>query len=1370
MSTPAFDARLLEALLPPQLAEELRRPEPPDAAMTEACEALEASLRALVPFVPAPVVDLQLARRGPGRIAGIYLTGTIVYIEVSGFAALSSQLTVHGRRGTEELSAIVNQLSSALIREIYAFGGGLVKFGGESFTALFDKNKLEQSHAACACAAALAIQARFAERAAAYTGGDASLLGVRIAVHSGRAFAVEIGDTVQSHLVVTGRAVHRAVGLLEVAAGGEIIISEDTLQEIGPAQVAPKLGGLYVLQSLNTTPPQPEVHDPVWRPGPPSLDMLRLLTERFAALRPYVQRHIPARYLHDATGHGEFRPVTVLFAKFYAFSNLLNLLELPALVEGDMSIIGQVLNAYYARTHTVIERFGGSVNKIDMATFGDRLMALFGAPVAHEDDPDRAIQAALALRDALDDTRRAIREVIEDWTGQHPEQRALLYVGVGPLRQRVGVASGTVFAGIVGATQRREYTIIGEAVQRATRLLDTAADGEVLIDAPTRRTMTLVVEAEPLPIQPPGATPVTYRILGQRSGGLGADEGRAVAPLIGRHTELVQLLAFAEAVGRRESSVGRIVALVGDLGTGKTRLVDEALRRVRSTMPAMPVVRVTCRSYERHLPYAAIGRLLPRLLGYQPAGRPLDLVRQIEQLAPEWSRFAPLLNPLLDLALPETDLTRALAPEQRQDRLDELVVQLCLAIADQTPLVMVIDDLQLADASSFALLARLAVRLASRPLLLLLVYAHTPDVAEPWRTLKHATVISLGELDRAESEALLGTLLGGVLPDGLRPAIERAVGNPLFIEETVRYLQESGALQRGPSGAWALREPADTVIPTQLEQLIVTRFDRLTDDAREVLHVAAVIGERFPARLLTIVAKPIDLLARPLAELVEAAILVIDETTGEPAYRFKHPLVRDVAYGSMLYARRRKLHARVASAIRQVYAGSLDNHRAVLAQHELGAGRPLQAYEHLVIAGRDAQVRYANREALALYSQALAIERTRPGGPRDYQASAELYENLADVLARTGDHAGARQHYQELLALLDDSASDDRAVLRAALQRKIGGTHEREGNLDAALPWYVRAAESVIATGSTPQAALEHARLLSDTGWLHFRRNELDQAQRDLEWALSLVVPLAAYDEQARVQNRLGGIAWARGDLARARHYVEQSLRAHERAGDLSGQASALNNLGILSSHLGQIDDAIRYGRQALAINMRIGDRRELSIAAITTGYALYDGERSDEATLYFSQAFEHAVEVRDTYLQMMALLGRSCALLELQRWDEAEQVARQCQDIAQQLDMPTVHLEGFVVLGEAALRRGDLPAALRALEAGRALHVDEAGEEFARFLRLDARVALAQGDEYRAIDLLELTETLFIRLHNAPEVDRTRRLLDELAVHRGRT
>jgi class 3 adenylate cyclase/tetratricopeptide (TPR) repeat protein len=1016
----------LLAALPPELGARLA----PglalgDEELAAVCAALRGELEAIARFVPSLVVRRQLARPAIGAINGAYWEGTVLFADLSGFTAMSGQLSSLGKQGAEEISEIINSLFAALVDEVHRYAGVLLKFGGDALTAFFDASLLGRDHGALAARAALAMQGRMrASFTAITTRAGTFQLRLRVGVHSGRVFAAEVGDRSHIELVVTGRNINRVANAQEIAEPGDVVVSREALALLPGSQVRALEQDYALLERLPAVVPSARLHSQNWQPGQGDRAELAALAERIAALRPYLPHRMPRRFLEPAAQSvelGEFRPVTVLFANFFPFSRALPLLD------DDGLRAAQVLNAYYQRAQAVVHRYGGIVNKVDMYTHGDKLMALFGAPVAHEDDALRAVRSAIELRSVLAEANREIGELLREAAG------ALVSIGDAFLQQRIGINTGAVFAGRVGSAQRHEYTVMGQPVNLAARLRGVAAPGSIVLSASTRRAVTgriALRELEPVRLKGvEGPVPIVEALRPQES--VAGDAGLVRAELVGRGAELERLLGEARtALGGQ----GRVLALVGEAGVGKSRLIGELLDRLfqlsgpgAGNLPGFMVYVAECQGYEQNTAFAVARQLLAQLL-VLVEGLPSQEARiaaRVEELAPGLARFTPLLGDLLGLPLEETPLTAALTPEQRHERALDLVEGLVLGAARAQPLALIVDDMHWSDASSLELIGRIAHAATRAALLLVFGYRNDPPLDEPWRALPHSVHVQLAELTPEGSATLARAMLRGEPPPELEQRLERAQGNPFFIEAVVRSLIESGTLVQA-GGAWQLTRKLDeSAIPDSIEGVITARLDRLEEALRETLQVAAVIGRRFAYSVLDGIVQQPDTLPTRLERLEASDLVVPDaeqrEALQRSAYQFAHALTRDVAYEGILYARRRDLHRRVAQRIEQLYDGRPDDQLSLLAGHYLLAEAWPQAFDYHLRAGRRAQERFANREAIALLERALQIAE-RPDGLSDLEPQAdtivELHERLGAVHALIGEYDLALTRYEQALDLL----------------------------------------------------------------------------------------------------------------------------------------------------------------------------------------------------------------------------------------------------------------------------------------------------------------------------------------------------------------
>lgn len=521
---PSTTLAQLDRLLPLDLAAAIQTQHPPPPeALTRALALLRARLDAILPLVPPPIAHQHLRDPSPGAIRCQRLYGSLLFADLSGFTALSEQLAALGREGSEVVTEVINRLFAALTGEVHRYGGALLKFGGDALTALFDQAELGEDHAALALAAAQGMQQQMAAIGLVETRGGRHQLRLRTGVHSGTLIAAQLGDNEHMELLLTGHAVHQVARAQEVALPGEVVLSTAALAHIAGAQVTPRDEDFAVLLAFDSPAPRAAPRLPLPKQSG-DLAEISALVEAISALELFLPQGLAhTGIVADERLASGFRLVTVLFAHVAPLSTLLE--QLPPDLDA-----APLLNAYYRRMQQVVQRFGGSINKLDLAADGDKLLACFGAPLAQEQHHELAVRAALAMQAALAEANAEI---------------AALGLDLPPLQQRLGLNTGHVFAGLVGTPARREYTVMGDVVNLAARLMAYAPPGAIWISPVTQRAVAHCIQCQALPaLQLKGkAAPVTpyavitaYEAERPRETGL---VGRA--PLVGRQAELALL-------------------------------------------------------------------------------------------------------------------------------------------------------------------------------------------------------------------------------------------------------------------------------------------------------------------------------------------------------------------------------------------------------------------------------------------------------------------------------------------------------------------------------------------------------------------------------------------------------------------------------------------------------------------------------------------------------------------------------------------------------------------------------------------------------------------------------------------------------------
>ncbi len=634
---------------------------------------------------------------------------------------------------------------------------------------------------------------------------------------------------------------------------------------------------------------------------------------------PQIPEQLAAKIRADAGAlEGERKQVTVLFADVVGSMQLAS--------QTDPEAWREVMARLFALSCDAVHDYEGTVDKFT----GDGMMAIFGAPIAHEDHARRACYAALELQEAL----AAYAEELRSDQGID-------------LAIRIGLNSGEVVVGAIGDDLEMDYTAIGHTVGLAQRAEQLAEPGKVCLTEHTAALIEGFLELADLgEFEPKGAGGALriYELTGrsEATGRVEALRRRGLSHFVGRESEMG---ALEEAREQALAGQGQVVGVVGEAGVGKSRLCYEFAERCRER--GMPVYHVAAQAHARSVPLAPVLALLRDFFGIGERD-PDRLARErIEEaiigLDPGLGEELPLFFELLAVADPERPAER-MDPEARQRRLLALLKRLARAQSAQQPILTVIEDLHWLDSASEAYLANHVEALQGTQSMALVNFR--PDYHAQWMSRSYYRQIALSPLGTEASERLLAELLGDDPSlDGLAELIaERSEGNPFFIEEIVQSLAEQGSLL-GERGAYRLMSPLEQVsVPASVQAVLAARIDRLGEREKAVLGAAAVIGREFSQAILAPVAglAPAEL-EEALAELVSAEFVYLQELTPEPIYAFKHALTQQVAYGSQLEERRRALHAKAAEAIASGNPERLEERAALIAGHWEVAGERLEA-------------------------------------------------------------------------------------------------------------------------------------------------------------------------------------------------------------------------------------------------------------------------------------------------------------------------------------------------------------------------------------------------------------------------------------------
>ena len=721
----------------------------------------------------------------------------------------------------------------------------------------------------------------------------------------------------------------------------------------------------------------------------------------------YTPKHLAERVLTSRSAlEGERKQVTVLFADLKGSMELL--------ADRDPEEARAILDPVLERMMEAVHRYEGTVNQV----MGDGIMALFGAPLAHEDHAVRACYAALRMQEAV----QQYAEIVQRTEGL-------------PIQIRVGLNSGDVVVRSIGSDLRMDYTAVGQTTHLGARMEQMALAGSILLAPDTLRLAEGYVRVTPRgPMQVKGLSELVevYELLGAEMvrSRLHAMAVRGLTKFVGRDAELETLRRSLEQTG---SGHGQFVALVGEPGVGKSRLVWEFSHSHRTQ--GWLVLESRSVSYGKATSYLPVIDLLKSYCGIEARD---DQRRIREKVVGKLLSLDPALQPtlsaflaLLDVAVDDAQW-QALDPPQRRQRTLDACKRLLLRESQEQPLLLVFEDLHWIDTETQALLDSLVDSLPTARMLLLVNYR--PEYEHAWHRKTYYQQLRLDPLPPASAEELLQVLLGNdpSLAPLKRLLIDWAEGNPFFLEELVRTLVESGVLA-GEPGAYCLARPFEsTHVPATVQAVLAARIVRLPPEDKRLLQVAAVIGKDIPYPLLSAIADlPEGELREGLARLQSAEFLYEASLFPELEYTFKHALTHEVAYSGQLAERRRALHARIVEQIEARFPDRLTEQVERLAHHAVRGEVWVKAVAYSWQAGTKAASRSAHREAVANYGQALTGLEHLPVTREAQEQAVDLHFALRNSLYPLGELEQILDHLQQARLLAE--GLDDRRRLGLGL-------------------------------------------------------------------------------------------------------------------------------------------------------------------------------------------------------------------------------------------------------------------------------------------------------------------------------------------------
>ncbi|HEX5016936.1 MAG TPA: adenylate/guanylate cyclase domain-containing protein [Actinomycetes bacterium] len=1176
--------------------------------MTESVAVPQGSAQ-LAPFVPRLVVDWL--RHSPD-LTYREVEGTLAFLDISGFTRLTERLARRGKEGAEEMSDLLNATFSTLLDVGYQDGAGLVKWGGDAVLLLFDG----PGHASRAARAAFRMRATLREVGRLQTSAGSVVLRMSAGIHTGRFHFFLVGDPDHHReLLIAGPAASLTAEMESEAKAGEIAVSSATAALLDPRCSGAVRGDATLLRA------EPDI-ETVGIPPAKSVEGLDLSLVIPRGLRDH---------LLDQHSDAEHRTISVGFVEFSGTDAVLR--------DDGPSALAEALDDVVINVQHATDRYGVTFFESDISQDGGKIMLTAGAPVSHGHDDDRMMRVA--------------RQVIES---------------AGRLPLRIGINRGSVFSGDFGPPFRRTYSVKGDAINLAARVMTKADSGQVLATkAVAERALAPFTLTEIPPFMVKGKLrPIEALIVGSP----GSAGGTAAAPseLRSRGSEIATL---RDAVSRAVAGSGSVTLIEGQRGSGRSRLLAE----LPVLAAPLPLLTTTCQQYDVAVPYLAIRRLLLQAMDLPADADDTLVIERLNARAaghPDLRPWLPLIGVVLGVELPPTPESSGLDEDFRKPRMEAATIQLLEQLQPE-PAVFVVDDVHNIDQASHDLLSGILDVSKRHPWAIFLTVRSGTD--HQWAEAS-TTVIQLSPLSSQAAMELVAaeTEEHPLPPTTIEMIVERSAGNPLFLQGLLNLAKSGGDLDG---------------LPESVEDLVTAEIDRLSPSNRRILRYAAVLGTSVDEDLLARMLGNHWVSARssqfaPLRDFLTPA--------GPGTLQFTNSLIRDVAYEGLPFRRRRDLHQQAGSALLdrlQVTEGAVSDEAERLAWHFHLADRASETWQYARMAADQALAQFAQTEA-ARFLRWSAQAGLRLDVPRS--DLAEVLETLGDTQFTLGLSSDARRSYQQAAR----AAADD-PVRAANVQLKLGRLDQRIGQLSQSLRRLTRGI-SLVADIQDPRARAIHAELATRYAIGRFQQGRFQDAKKWGDNAIDIAEQSGDLLVLANAHNALEAITLWSGIPSDIEH-GRVALGLYEELNDVPGQGHSLNNLAIRAIFEGRWDETQPLLSRAAALFEQIGDVSSLAAALYNQADVLVRQGRSADAEPLLTRALRIARGVDDDETVALVLRDWGKASARAGDFERSEAQLAEAIVMLEQLGEPQELLDAEAARAECALLKGDPVDALHLTE-----------------------------------------------------------------------
>lgn len=1259
-----------------------------------------------------------------------------LFVDMSGFTPLTERLMQYRKDGAETLSDILNSVFNPCVTAVYQHGGFISTYAGDAFTAIFP----DSQGANHAVATAFFIQQFFAENGNIHTQHGNFQVSVKIGLGHGAVVWGIVGNQGQHTYYLRGTGVDACSDAEKYAEQGEIIAHADFVKTLDDAIHTEPLENGYVRLIDHTLPKLADV-----RPSP---------TVAREGLRPFAPDNVL-----DMEIVAEFRAVATIF------------------ISVKESTETQAIDRFIETVLLTCNRYGGFFRHVDFGDKGMMIVLLFGAPIAHENNLERAADVLLALR----------------------EQEL-------SLRWRAGVTFGTAYAGFMGGEERRDYAAIGDVVNLSARLATKAGWDEMWV---------------------PDDVQLRLSMLGYQLRGIGAKafkglrnlihvfrlDGKAretidttqVEKMVGRQQELNQLKAAIQPIF--EGKAAGIAYIYGEAGIGKSRLMQSLRSHLAESVSwfYLPVDEVLRGSFNplRHFLRGYFNQNAA-LTAAENRKRFTDVLNALLQTLEDYGdeaqsirevleRTRSFLGALVDLHWEDSLYERA-EPGLRADNTQIAFKNLILAESLKRPVILNIEDAQWLDEDTYLLIRNLTRNVETYPLALVMTSRYRDDgsLVQIDDVSLPETSIELAPFGRGEVKQLAHQLLDSDIDDTLADyLLEKTRGNPFFSEQLLLHLIDINLLAQ-KDGVWQATQTDLTAIPMTISAVLIARLDRLSQDVKQVVQTAAVLGQQFEVDVLSQMLKTdgqVEL------KVKQAEQQLIWSALSRIMYLFRHALMRDAAYEMQLTGRLRELHQLAAEAIEQLYSAEIVSHYGDLAYHYGKAANRDNERKYALLAGQEA-IRKAESDALRYLSRALELTPTDDLESRYdiLKAREEFYklrgnqdprrddiEAMLDIAKELGDdtkHAETRLIYGEYyleISEYDDAEMqlkkglklarnvDDSRLLAEGLRHQAALV-AIQSDLESTIPLLEQAlalydaledihgrvltmntlATNLVRNGkfTDAEAWLNKVSELAESqgdfilrskpshtkGLLHYYRSEFDKAYNAFEHSYDMAKQAGDRNQMANMLVNMGGVAYQRGELDEVEKLNLQCIDIFRETGNRASEAQAFSNLSVIFLQRRQFRRALNYGEQALKLARRIESVPVESFVLHGLGFARLLIGDFERALDYLNGSLSTSIKIKNRHREVYSLAVLGIYWLYVGDADQAIQYSKQSIERAE--DATGIESVGQTMSGIIHLERGELEAAKTAFTRSFEIESKSKNEHVAVEARAGlVRVALLEKD-----------------------------------------